>query len=302
MLDRESTFADAQLVAMLQQRFVPVAIDQACQRRQQAAEGEFYRRFAGQSPRRDFSQTTQGFYVATAGGDLLLYNNNRDPAKVRRLVAEALAKFESSDAATADVAPIPPGKRDDQHHQTLPEGGAVVRVHSKVLGGYPPAKDEWQQLMQRAIGRDNLWLTKAEREALVRGELPESVLQRIARFHLVDNTRGEPPMWKADEVKTLDVQRDGDTIVGTVSLATEDGARSFRAGLRGKVTVTKGELTGFELVAEGIFVGEGPYTRHAPPGEFPFAVWLTLADGKDVADTVPPQGARGWLDGYLRLR
>ncbi|MCB9876673.1 MAG: hypothetical protein H6835_03635 [Planctomycetes bacterium] len=302
MLDRESTFADAELVRMLRADFVPVAIDQACQRRQQDAEGEFYRRFSGQSPRHDFSQTTQGFYVATAAGELLLYNNNRDPAKVRRLVAEALTKFRASDAATADVAAIEPGQRDRQHHQTLPEGGAVVRVHSKVLGGYAPAENEWQRLMQRAIGRDNLWLTKAERDALVRGELPETVLRRIARFHLVDNTRGEPPMWNDDEVKVLDVQRDGDAIVGTVSLATKDGARSFRAGLSGKVTVIKGELTGFELVADGIFVGEGQYTRHAPPGEFPFAVWLTLADGKDVADTVPPQGARGWLDGYLRLR
>ena len=87
-----------------------------------------------------------------------------------------------------------------------------------------------------------------------------------------------------------------------MSLATKDGARSYRAGLSGKVTVTDGTLTGFELVADGKFRGEGEYTRHAPPGEFPFAVWLTLADGSDLADAVPPQGARGWLDGYLRLR
>ena len=107
MLDRESTFADAELVRMLRADFVPVAIDQACQRRQQDAEGEFYRRFSGQSPRHDFSQTTQGFYVATAAGELLLYNNNRDPAKVRRLVAEALEAREAFvTSATKTVMPV----------------------------------------------------------------------------------------------------------------------------------------------------------------------------------------------------
>ena len=80
MLDRESTFADPEIVKMLKSRFIPVAIDQAYQRRQKDAEGEFYRKIAGQSPRSNFNSTTQGFYVATASGKLMLYNNNRDPA------------------------------------------------------------------------------------------------------------------------------------------------------------------------------------------------------------------------------
>ena len=40
-------------------------------------------------------------------------------------------------------------------------------------------------------------------------------------------------------------------------------------------------------------------TRNAPKGRFPFAVAFTLADGSDVADKIPPQGSRGWLEGYL---
>ena len=68
MLDRESTFADPDIVKMLKSRFIPVAIDQAYQRRQKDAEGEFYRKIAGQSPRNNFNSTTQGFYVATASG------------------------------------------------------------------------------------------------------------------------------------------------------------------------------------------------------------------------------------------
>ena len=66
MLDRASTFADEEIVALLKTRFVPVAIDQAYQRRQQDAEGEFYRRIAGQGPRNDFRNTTQGMPIDPA--------------------------------------------------------------------------------------------------------------------------------------------------------------------------------------------------------------------------------------------
>ncbi|MEO1998337.1 MAG: histidine phosphatase family protein, partial [Planctomycetaceae bacterium] len=97
MLDRESTFADPEIVKLLKTRFIPVAIDQAYQRRQQDTEGEFYRKIAGQGPRSNFQATTQGFYVATATGGLLLYNNNRDPAKVRRLLGQKLAEFLNKD-------------------------------------------------------------------------------------------------------------------------------------------------------------------------------------------------------------
>ena len=39
---------------MLRTQFIAVAIDQAYQRRQQDAEGEFYRKIAGQGPRNNF--------------------------------------------------------------------------------------------------------------------------------------------------------------------------------------------------------------------------------------------------------
>ena len=45
---------------MLKTKFVPVAIDQAYQRRQKDTEGDFYRKIAGQGPRSNFNNTTQG--------------------------------------------------------------------------------------------------------------------------------------------------------------------------------------------------------------------------------------------------
>ncbi len=300
MLDRASTFAHPKLLELLQTRFVPVAIDQAYERRQKDAKGEFYRRFAGQGPRKDFRGTTQGFYVTTAGGELLLYNNNRHPSKVARLVGDALQRFEGDAEKREPAAPIADGKPDPRWNPGPPDGGFVVRVHTKVLGGYPEPKNDWDRILQSALGRDNLWVTRAEHAALVAGDLPKSLLVRLARFHLVDNTRGEPPMWREDELHALEVGREDERISGTVRLATKDGARTFDAAVLGFVSIEEDRLTRFDLVAEGRFAGEGRYTRGAPPGHFPLAVSFTLADGTDLADAVPPQGSRGWLDGYLK--
>lgn len=285
---------------MLKTDFVPVAIDQAYQRRQKDAEGDFYRKIAGQGPRKDFNDTTQGFYIATPAGKLLLYNNNRDVPKVRRLMQAKLAQFNRSDAKTARTAAVERGKPDPRWNPEPPQGGLVVRVRAKVLDGYEPTTNRWQRIFQTSLARDNLWITKAEHQALVRGEVPAALQKRIARFHLVDNTRGEPPMWRDREVRSVTMSLKKGRLTGRVKLATADGKRRYDAELLGFVETKNGKVTRFDVVALGKFRGEGRFTRGAPKGEFPLAVGFTLADGKDIADRVPPQGSRGWLPGYLR--
>jgi len=300
VLDRASTFADAEIVNLLKTRFVPVAIDQAYQRRQQDTEGEFYRQIAGQGPRNDFQDTTQGFYIATAGGDLLLFNNNRDPAKLRRLMKEKLAQFEASPAARRRVEAISAEEIDPRYNVEPPEGGLVVRVHAKVLGGYEPTTNRWRTIFQESLSRDNLWITADEHEALVRGDVPLSLQRRIARFHLVDNTRGEPPMWSEDEIRSLQLRLDEGRLSGSVHLETDRGDRGYEAELLGHVKTANGRVVRLDVVALGEFWGEGRFTRGAPEGRFPLAISFTLADGTDTADEIPPQGSRGWAESYLR--
>lgn len=295
MLDRASTFADPEIVKLLQTRFVPVALDQAYQRRQKDAEGDFYRRIAGQSPRNDFKGTTQGFYAASPAGDLLFYNNNRDQEKVQRLLEKALAGYKPPETAA-----IENGKPDPQWNPVLPAGGLVVRVRAKVLGGYEETDNRFKQIFQSAVSRDNLWISPADQQALVEGKLPDSLLQRMARFHLVDNTRGEPPMWKENEVRKVDVRLDKGKLQGTAHLETASGERGYQADLLGTVETKEGKVTRFDVAVKGEFWGEGQFTRNAPKGKFPLAITFTLADGTDMADRVPPQAARGWLAGYLR--
>ena len=85
-----------------------------------------------------------------------------------------------------------------------------------------------------------------------------------------------------------------------VKLATSNGSRSYDVELKGFITAKAGKIVRFDVVALGKFQGEGTYTRGAPKGKFPLAAAFSLADGSDVADKVSPQGARGWLRGYLR--
>ena len=294
MLDRASTFADPDIIDLLKTRFIPVAIDQAYQRRQKDAEGEFYRQIASQGPRKDFEDTTQGHYITSADGALLGFTNNRGEGRIKRMIESALRDFEPSEAEIIDL-----GKLDPRWNPQPPEGGLVVRVQAKILDGYEETTNRWRRIFQSSVSRDNLWVTKSEHDALARGEFPETLQQRIARFHLVDNTRGEPPMWRSREVRSIFMQLTDGTVKGNIRLETDSGDRGFAAQLHGTVEVVQGQVASFEVVASGDFWGEGRYTRRAPRGKFPLAILFTLADGSDIADRIPPQGSRGWVEGYL---
>ena len=168
---------------------------------------------------------------------------------------------------------------DRRYNPVPPPGGLVIRVRAKVLGGYEKTDDKWEQLFQKALSRDNLWITQAEHEVLVAGKVSEKMMQRLARFHLVDNTRGEPPMWKTEEIESIKMTIENGVITGAAKLKTENGDREFECDFYGIVESKDGVVTRFDLVAKGLFKGAGKYTRTPPPGKFPFAVSFSLADG-----------------------
>jgi len=241
------------------------------------------------------NDTTQGLYACTADGKLLGFTNNRSPARVKEMLRKALEDFKPAEVTSPEA-----GAPDPEFSRKAPEGGLVVRVTSKVLGGYPEGENRRLSAMRVSLGRDNLWIRKDEAEALAKGELPESVARRIARFHLIDNTRGEPPMWRPEELKALEVVLKEGRLAGTFNLETARGDRGFHGELLGFVESKDGKVSRLDVVAKGLFWGGGRYTGGAPPGKFPFAVAFTLAVGDDETDKVPPQGSKGWLKGYLQ--
>ena len=212
-----------------------------------------------------FNRTTQGRYMATADGQLLGYNNNRGAEKLIPLMKRALAEFQKSKPMS--VALLPGTDRDPRRHIPPPAGSTVVSVNARVLDGYQETSS-WTRVFHDSISRDNFWILAEELPELVLaikngGKVPERIAKRLARFHLIDNTRGEPPRWSIAEIKKLelDIGKEG-TIRGSVHLETESGDRGYRAELLGKTAAHAGKLTRFDLVAKGQFWGCG--TLHLP--------------------------------------
>jgi len=282
----------------LRTRFVPVAVDQWYTRRQKDAEGDWYRKVAAQGPLNDFTSTTQGLYACTPDGKLLGYSNHRSPERTRPLLRKALEEFKPAETAALTVP-----ARDPHLLASAPAGGLVVTVTSKIVDGYEKTEAAETQIFHGSMGRDVLWVLKDEHEALVRGDFPERLKQRIARFHLIDNTRGEPAMWTAEEVKQLQLTLKDGKLTGTVRLEADSKGRRYDTELLGFVETKDGKVTRFDLVSRGQGFGHGGTTEvGAPKGKFTLAIAFRLASGSDEADKAMPQGAKGWVPGYTQLR
>jgi hypothetical protein len=322
------TFADAEVIRMAREEFIPVAADDWYQRRRQDAEGKFFRSVADQGPRKGVGGSTrQGIYVFTAAGKLLAYRNHHDPAVMRSVLQKALRDWQKlpegqRKAGAVEVGQA--GKTDTAYHRAPPAGTLIVNVYTRILD--KGADGEFSVGSSKFTGgnraaRDHLWLTEAEWQGLIpasprKGQavsVPSAIAYRIARFHLCDNTRGEPPAWRREEIRSLKlgltVEEVSDSVVtlrldGSALLATdadlEKAGRGFDARLLGWVRYDrkKGVIDRFDVVAVGEHWGESPLTRRARPGRTPLGVAFELSGGA-AADRVPPQGAR-WLLGYLQ--
>jgi hypothetical protein len=317
------TWADPKIIEMARTNFVPVAADDWYQRRRQDDEGEFFRKVSDQGPRKGAgTNTRQGIYVFSAGGILLGFKNHRDPDVMRQFLIDSLKSWQRLPARermpmAVEVGEI--GKVDPVYHRELPKGGAVVNVYTRILdrtadGEICPGTCSFPGGDRSA--HDHLWLLPDEVHALVparpkagaRVDLPERLTMRLGRFHLVDNTRGEPPFWSRNQVHEGKLQAivdkiEGDAVTlkleGNYVLTTQAVAKSergFEARLFGFITVNtaKKSLERFDLVAFGDHWGQGPYTGGARPGRMPLGVAFALSRGDTAADRVPPQAAREW--------
>jgi len=218
-----------------------------------------------------------------------------------------------------------PTRVDPTYAREPPKGGLVVNVFTRILdrsGAADLCRGSCPVAGGDKSARDRLWLTADDCKALipdsarVGDELPVAprLVYRIARFHLVDNTRGEPPFWDRDAVRRHDMklrvttvngdgialQLTGATLVATAA-DLDRADRGFDARLTGYLHYDsrKKRIDRFDLVAVGDHWGEGRFNPKARPGKTPLGVAFELAKGDLPADRVPPQGART-LSEYFR--
>ena len=323
MADREFVFGNPEVQALIMTKFIPLAMDDWYLRRQQDDYGKFYMEMTKESPRGGAGDNTrQGRYAFTAAGKFLGFNNNRSPERMVAMLKDSLAKWEKlPDAEKKPAGEIGAVKQEPRFDRPLPQGGAVVKVYTRVLeksasGALtvctpPPVAGE--DYAQRGFGAaiDHLWLNAKDLTVLLPGKaaktgtaipFPNAIAQRVARFHLVDNTRGEPPQWGKDELKKVEftVTPESATrakLSGSVHLETKDGKRGFTGTLDGWMEYKDGKLTALQAAVTGDHWGDSTYTRGARPGKTPMGFAFVLCADPKPADSVPPQAAR-WLEGY----
>ena len=294
LIDRVSIIEDPAVADLLTNRFVPLAVDQHIHRRLQNSEGRIFAELVKQSGHLPFAPR-QGFYVFTAAGELVTFRHTQDPSAVRQMLVSALERANPEMSASQWLEP----GEGTNFTLEVPRGIVVLDVTSKVLGGYAEASSDRERMLQSTRGRDHCWVRDDEVEALSGGIVPDSLITRIARFHLVDNTRGEPPMWHADQVVAAEASLRAGELTGTVRLETAAQRRGYSASLFGVVSTERGVLTEFDVVARGMAWGRGYYNGGAPLGRYPLAVRFTLARGAWPFDAIPPGAARTRADEYL---
>lgn len=328
-MGRVLTFADPEVIKLAQEKFIPVATDDWYTRRRKDAEGAFFRLVSDQSPRKASGEsgTRQGIYTFTASGKLLSFRNHHDPAVMKAELRKALAAWEKLPAREREPGAVKvddPEKVDAAYNRKPPKGTLIVNVFTRILdkddkGEYCHGTCEFTGGDRAA--HDRLWLTQEEWQSLIpispkvgqKAPIADRLVKRIARFHLVDNTRGEPPHWHHKDIKkaemTLEVVAATDDkvemrVTGTFLLTTGPGTkgeRGFDLNVLGTITVDRktNRIERFDLVGLGDHWGSGPLTRNARPGRMPLGLAFELSSGDTPSDQVPPQGAR-WLQGYLQ--
>ena len=311
---------------MATEDFVSVTGDDWYQRRRKDAEGEFFLKIAEQGHRKGAgTNTRQGIYAFTADGEVLwAKNTGQDPHYTKTELKHALAQFQRLPAArrTPGAVTVPThGPLDPNYTRTPPVGGLILKVNTRILDKKDSnyTKGSCDRVGGAMSARDYLWLTKPEMQSLAPPSTEEGftydvskkIAQRIARFHLVDNTRGEPLPWDAKDVRKcrmtltatggnaefIELRLDGEALMASDADPAK-AVNGYEVRLLGKLryVLAKQTFDQFEVVAVGDHWGDGPFTQGARPGRNPLGVSFGLVTGDNPADRVPPQAARNQDD------
>jgi hypothetical protein len=177
-----------------------------------------------------------------------------------------------------------------------------VEVRARVSDAdWPAPAAERFSVIRTAMGYDRLWILKEEIEALGRGEMPDSLLERILRFHLGDTCRCIFQRWSAQAIREAraELRREGEAFVLEGSAALEEGPRGYEAKLFGYVEARGGELRRFDLLALGRAWGRHNAVPFAPLGKFTLAVGFALSKPGESFDTLP---VWHYADDYLQAK
>jgi hypothetical protein len=316
VLNREFIFSNPKVIKWLNENCVAVVGDNWYRRRAKDEASAWFRSVGKQAGRGKNGSTQQGSYLVTPQGSLLAFINSSDPDRFLAMMLKGTKKWKELDKAKGSI----PDMKDPDYKVNIrpldPAKGIVIEVQSRALTEKGGKITKWDS--KGKVGADaalgHLWIQQSEwtdfsnkMSQLKVGQklpFPKRITTRIARFHLADNTRGEGPAWKNDEVKTAEIYltkaAKGYQVVGSFKLETKNKSRTFSGSLQGVLELEKGSAVrpkSWQMTVYGKHSGEGKYTKNARPGAQPLAFSFEFLSDPKSLDLVPPQHMR-WQKGY----
>ena len=326
MIARRSVWSDP-IVQELLASFVTVADEVGRLQRGKDAECRTFQGFCESGHyggRTEPTDTRQGIYVVTPRGKFLASINTQSAAKVAEMLRASLSRWselpeEERRLPEQEAKDLQASKRFEDRY---PSDGLVLVEHLRDLGRQVDEKD-WRT---RAWNNDQVWFTAAEAASLVPQErevgasiaVPARLVERLARFHLIDSVRGQTPPMPREAVREASLQSEvtgvnGDDVLlefaGTTRTEVEsrlvDGVEPPAKGGRGVATQLRGHarwnaktsrFDAFELVAMGTRWGATLYNergRDLGPTAIGYAFVLAAKDHPRVAPSC-------WWDYDLR--
>ncbi|MCH8969192.1 MAG: hypothetical protein IIA66_08760, partial [Planctomycetes bacterium] len=214
--------------------------------------------------------TRQGIYVCSSSGDFLASINSLNPDTVITTLETALRKWQQLPETVrrrgSAANPMPAHRWETSY----PDHGLVlVSVNRDLVAEQSDVRrtgDRWN--------RDHVWFSAEEARSWLPADpipgtvhqLPEPLVRRLARFHLVDNVRGQTLPFAVQEVYGSEIQTE--------------------------VLERRGQLVRLRISGVTMAVAEGPWLMGdndwKPPREFPRTVAVQLLGYAtyDLAQTV----------------
>ncbi len=239
-------------------------------------------------------KTKQGIYAVTPSGLLLGALNSNNPARVIAMLEGALKKWAQTPIKSRYLSSDPAKAKVPQRLAKYPADGLVLKVISRDLPTATRPRG-WKGVawnVQYAWFRQSevrQWLpARIEKGAL--HDVPRALVERLVRFHLIDNVRGQTLSYKKSEIKQAVLATQVTRIRrGMIYLRlrgeseTKSGSRGFKAKLFGtaRYDTRKQRFVSFKLVAKGIRTGATRYNfRQGDLGPAPLGIAFVL--GRDI--------------------
>lgn len=271
---------------------------------------------------RGVPNTKQGIYAATPSGMFLASTNTLDGTQMANMLRRALDRWKALSRKERLLSDDPQSAVIQRQENNFPADGLALKIFSRDIDRTDLPND-WRG---KAWNLDFAWYRKTEAAQLLPQELtpgavvewPAPLARRLARFHLIDNVRGQADGFEDKDVLEASIRTQvAQAAKGLVTLRFTGATRASTSGrwhegdppagtrglgtkLMGSATYDpqKGRFTAFEMVAVGTRWGMTRFNfREQDQKVSPIGFVLRLVEDRP-SDRVAP--AHIWGYGWTR--